>query len=173
MVIKPQDVLLALQLSLLRPRLSYAALGEAVGLSASEAHAGVRRLGEARLLDPETLQVRREALQNFLVHGVPYVFPASPKEITRGVPTAWAVSPLRERLAAGESLPPVWPHPQGAVRGIAVEPLHKAVPGAALADPALHERLALVDALRLGDARQRREARELLLPLLASADGAS
>lgn len=157
MVIKPQDVLLALQLSLLRPRLSYAALGEAVGLSASEAHAGVRRLGEARLLDPETLQVRREALQNFLVHGVPYVFPASPKEITRGVPTAWA-APGFKGLVADSGLPPVWADPDGKIQGQAVQPLYPSVPRVARKSRDLYDLLALVDTLRLGRARERRFA---------------
>jgi len=40
--------------------------------------------------------------------------------------------------------------------------LHEAVPEAARRDPQLGERLALVDALRLGDARTRGVAAELL-----------
>ncbi len=147
-------------------------VADGVGLDLAAVHRAFARLRASQLILADR-RVQAVHAEEFLVHGLRYVFPPEYRGESRGVPTAWAVSPLRERLAGGESLPPVWPHPQGMVRGIAVEPLHKAVPGAALADPSLHERLALVDALRLGDARQRREARELLLPLLASAEGAS
>jgi hypothetical protein len=47
----------------------------------------------------------------------------------------------------------VWPDPLGSVRGIGLEPLHPAVPEVARRDPELGERLALVDAMRLGDVR--------------------
>jgi len=54
--------------------------------------------------------------------------------------TAWARSP-------------VWPWPDGDTRGIALEPLDKTAPIAALRDPVLYEFLALVDAIRDGRAR--------------------
>jgi DNA-binding Lrp family transcriptional regulator len=155
MVTKPQDVVVALKLSLNGTRNSYADLGRELGMSASEVHAAVRRLGEANLVDPETKEIRREALRNFLIHGVPYAFPASPKEITRGMPTAWAGAVLSGKISASEQLPPVWPDPDGKVQGAAVQPLYESVPGAARRDPALYDLLALVDALRIGRARER------------------
>jgi hypothetical protein len=158
MVIKPQDVLVALQLSLRPNRLSYAALGEALGLSASEAHAAVRRLIEARLVDPETQMVRREPLHNFLVHGVPYVFPVSPKGITRGVPTAWAAPAMSALVQDRSALPPVWPDPDGKVQGQAITPLYPSVPAAARRSRELYDLLAYVDALRIGRARERKFA---------------
>ena len=115
----------------------------------------VRRLVEARLLDPETRRVRGEALRNFLVHGVPYAFTASPKEITRGMPTAWAAPAMSGKFSTSDQLPPVWPDPNGKVQGAAVQPLYPSVPGAAGRDPALYDLLALVDALRIGRARER------------------
>ncbi len=69
----------------------------------------------------------------------------------RGVPTSWAAEPLKEELDEPGSLPPVWPYFEGTVRGLALEPLHPMVPKAALADPELWQRLALVDALRSND----------------------
>jgi len=155
MITKPQDVVVALKLALGRDDMSYAALGRDLGLSASEVHAAVRRLAEARLLDPETKRVRLEAFRNFLVHGVPYAFPASPKAVTRGIPTAWAAPVLSGQISAADQLPPVWPDPEGKVQGAAVQPLYASVPGAARRDPALYDLLALVDALRIGRARER------------------
>jgi hypothetical protein len=40
-----------------------------------------------------------------------------------------------------------------------LEPLHPSVAEVALGDEELHQRFALLDALRMGDARLRREAR--------------
>jgi hypothetical protein len=157
---KPQDVLVALKLSLGGSRLNYADLGVALGLSASETHAAVRRLIEARLLDPVTHQVRREALRNFLVHGVPYVFPVSPGAITRGVPTAWAAPVMAGLINSSEQIPPVWPDPAGSVQGATVQPLYASVPRIARQDPELYGLLAWVDALRLGRARERKIAVE-------------
>ncbi len=155
MFTKPQDVVVALLLTLEQGAKTYAELGQILGMSASEVHAAVRRLREARLIDPETREVRMEALRNFLVHGVPYAFPARQKEITRGMPTAWAAPALAEKIRSSDQLPPVWPDPDGKVQGSAVEPLYPSVPGAARRHPLLYELLALVDALRLGRARER------------------
>jgi hypothetical protein len=44
--------------------------------------------------------------------------------------------------------PPVWAYVKGTVQGIALAPLHKLAPKAALADPRLHQPFALLDALR-------------------------
>jgi DNA-binding Lrp family transcriptional regulator len=155
MFTKPQDIVVALKLCLGTVRQGYADLGRSLGMSASEVHAAVRRLAEARLLDPETKKVRREALRNFLVHGVPYAFPASPREVTRGVPTAWSAPAMRGKLGSTEQIPPVWSHPNGHVQGASVRPLYPSVPHAARNDPELYDLLALVDALRIGRARER------------------
>jgi|SRR5665213_957750 len=155
MFTKAQDVVVALKLSLGAERQTYAQLGAALGMSASEVHAAVRRLIEAKLVDPDTRQIRREALRNFLVYGVPHAFPASPKEVTRGMPTAWAAPALAGKFNASEQIPPVWPDPEGQIQGAAVQPLYASVPRAARADSALYDLLALVDAIRIGRARER------------------
>jgi hypothetical protein len=96
------------------------------------------------------------------------MFPAVLAGESRGVPTAWAAEPLVDHIASPPSeLAPVWPDPKGRQRGLALRPLHDAVPEAARRDPALGEALALVDALRLGDARIRGVAAELLTKRLA------
>ena len=155
MITKPQDILVALKLAMRGVESSYADLGKELGLSASEVHAAVRRLKDARLLDPETKRVRLEAFRNFLVHGVPYAFPASPKQVTRGMPTAWAAPALAGKFNASDQMPPVWPDPAGLVQGSAIKPLYPSVPDAARRDPELYGLLALVDALRIGRARER------------------
>ena len=59
-------------------------------------------------------------------------------------------------------MPPVWPDPDGEVRGESLAPLHKSVPYAAKNDAQLYALLALVDAIRGGSARERDAARKEL-----------
>lgn len=155
MFTKPQDVVVALRLAIGAANGSYADLGKELGMSASEVHAAVRRLVDARLLETESRRVRVEALRNFLVHGVPYAFPASPRQLTRGMPTAWAAPALSGKIDSTDQIPPVWPDPEGTVQGSAIKPLYASVPNAARRSPALYDLLALVDALRIGRARER------------------
>ena len=102
---------------------TYAERGVRLGMSASEVHAAVRRLEKARLLDPETGEVRRNPFIDFLEHGVPYVFAERPGEVTRGIPTAWAAPVMADKITGNSELPPVWPDPEGKMQGVAVRPL--------------------------------------------------
>lgn len=158
---KAQDVIIALKLLNSDPALTFAELGQSVGLSASEAHGCLRRLIESRLVEPDSRRVIRRSLLRFLVHGVPFAFPANLRETTRGLPTAWGAPVLRDGFSADEA-PPVWPDPEGTVRGQSVKPLYPSAVLAARRDPELYDLLALVDALRLGRARERKLAEELL-----------
>lgn len=159
----PQDVLVLLKLvSHGGQRPAMAQIGSTLDLSASQVHASLRRLERSRLITPATSEPIAAAVEEFLVHGVKYVFPAVRGEATRGLPTAHAAAPLDELIAAGGDPPPVWPDPEGRVRGLTLEPLHRAAPAAARRDARLYELLALVDALRGGRARERQLAtREL------------
>jgi hypothetical protein len=159
MILKPQDVLVLLKLVVLGDSgWTYQRLASELSLSPSEAHAGVRRAVAARLMtDAKSATGRpiREALKEFLLHGLKYSFPPERGELTRGVPTGYAAPPLNKEIAQGNDPPPVWPHAQGTVRGYGLKPLYKSVPLAAERDPALYEWLALVDAIRDGRARER------------------
>jgi hypothetical protein len=165
MVLKPQDLLVLLKLVTLgRARWSYNGLATELGMSPSEVHAAVKRAVAARLAVPRGDMVTPaiSALTEFLTHGAQYAFVPERGELTRGMPTAHAALPLRNELAPSSDLPPVWPDPEGEVRGLAFSPLYKAVPIAARKDPKLYELLALVDAVRGGRARERTMALRLL-----------
>lgn len=49
----------------------------------------------------------------------------------------------------------MWPYAHGTNCGFALEPIHPNVPKASLEDPKFHTLLAMADALRLGEARER------------------
>ena len=162
----PQDVVvLAKLLSYKGRRPSLAQMAGELALSPSQVHAALNRLAVAGLVSKDASRSRpnAKATEEFLVHGVKYMFPACRGEVTRGVLTSYAAPPLNREIAGGSELPPVWPLPEGEHRGVSLEPLYKTAPTAALKDPVLYELLALLDALRDGRARERKLAeRELV-----------
>lgn len=164
-VLKPQDLAVALKLvSLQGEQLPYAALAKQMRLSPFEVHAAVQRLIAARLVTKHTGAIRPSmaALRAFLINGAPYAYPPVRGEATIGFPTSHAVPPLSERIQPSADSPPVWPHPEGTTRGQGVLPLYGKLPLAAVDDPKLYEFLALFDALRIGQARERELAKKLL-----------
>jgi DNA-binding transcriptional MocR family regulator len=162
-MLKGEDVVLLLKLSESAPDWTVRTLAEETGIARSVVHRALKRLAAAGLLDERLRRVNLSQAEEFLIHAVKYMFPAREEGESRGVPTAWAAEPLASRIASPPStLDPVWPDAKGHQRGLVVRPLHDSVPEAARRDPELGERLALVDALRLGDARIRDVAAELL-----------
>jgi hypothetical protein len=139
-------------------------------LSPSEVHGAIQRLRSSRLLHGPALKDKPNisGLEEFLIHGLKYAFPAEHGEVTRGIPTSYAAEPLKSEIVASNDLPPVWPWHEGDTRGVALEPLYKSVPQAALRDPALYQLLALVDAIRDGRARERNLAERDLVHRLKS-----
>lgn len=101
-------------------------------------------------------------LREFLLHGAKYAYAPGWSSLTRGVPTGYAAAPLNTVIAPSDDPPPVWPHAKGSVRGIGLAPLYPSVPEAALKDGRLYALLALFDALRAGQAREREAAVRLL-----------
>jgi len=89
------------------------------------------------------------------VHGVKYAYPPERGSLTRGIPTGYAAAPLKSLINQSDEPPPVWPDPEGRVRGYALAPLYRSVPKAVGRDSRLYELLALVDAVRDGRARER------------------
>jgi len=165
-VLKAQDLAVLFKLVTLRgaARMPYAVLAKQLRLSPFEAHAAVQRLMAARLVVDMGGELRpvMAAVRNFVLHGAPYCYPPVRGEITIGFPTAYAVQPLKDMVLFADEMPPVWPHPDGTTRGTALLPLYEKLPLVANEDPALYELLALFDALRVGQARERELASRLL-----------
>ena len=161
MVLKPQDVYVALKIVAAgSDRAPYSRLAAELIMSTSEVHASVLRAQRCHLLHGPRLKNRPtfSALEEFLVHGLKYVFPPERGELTRGVPTSYAAEPLRGIIAQGNDPAPVWPYEVGKQRGIGFEPLYRTAPIAALRDPSFYEYLVLADALRDGHIRERKIA---------------
>lgn len=163
--LKPQDLAMAFKLVCLGgQKMPYTELARAMQMSQFEAHACMARLASARLLTEVNgvPALVMPAFRPLVLQGAAYFFPAVRGEVTVGFPTAYGVEPLKSKVLFSDELPPVWPHPDGPVRGSTLLPLYPKLPLAAQADPALYELLALFDALRIGQARERELARTLL-----------
>lgn len=134
-------------------------------ICASETHASVKQAVVSGLaVAPargEWSPVRPNLLE-FVLHGVRYIWPATAGPIKRGVPTAFGAEPLASQLTVVPGEAPVWAHPAGQAKGPTLSPIYRTAPQAALADPALHRLLALLDALRTGRARERSLASKLM-----------
>ncbi|WP_062124586.1 hypothetical protein [Geofilum rubicundum] len=152
--LKPQDVLLLLKIvSEDNVLWNQKPMAEALGMSQSEVSESVGRSKYARLLDPKGKSVYKMALMEFLQYGLRYVFPVKPGPVVRGIPTAHSTSPLKDQIQSKEHY--VWPYGKGTIRGHSILPLYPSAPEAALKDGKLHALLALVDAMRVGRAREK------------------
>lgn len=115
--------------------------------------------------------MNRLALEEFLLHGARYAFPPVVGASARGVPTAHAAGALAPIFGTVD--PYVWPCQDGDVVGQSLEPLY---PGAYMLRercPDTYRLLTLFDAIRVGQAREKSVARELLKQALKSSAAAA
>jgi len=158
MLLKPQDILVLLKLVAQGNQpWSYNGLAVELGMSPSEVHGAIKRAIAANLAVEfdRLIQPNFRNLEEFLIHGLRYVFVPDRGQMTRGMPTAHAALPLSRNMVQDQEPPPVWPDSEGDIRGMLFSPLYRSVPQAAKRDPVLYELLALVDGLRGGRARER------------------
>jgi hypothetical protein len=131
-------------------------------MSVGEAHASIRRLKVSRLFDEFTKSAIPTALMEFFIHGLKYAFPAEIGAPTRGIATSHSAPILQEEILQSETDTYVWAYANGKQRGLAIKPLSKNAPKAALMDQKLYDFLALIDAVRIGKSREKKIAAEKL-----------
>ena len=149
------------------------ALAESVGISKTEVSASLRRSVDAGLARRDRHsglpRANRSALLEFGEHCLRWVFPVRPGPLARGIATGFAAPVLADQvLSAGEN-PYVWPDARGKTTGQGIAPLYKSVPRAVRGDPDLYAMLALLDALRLGQPRERAITRDKFAAILEMA----
>ena len=156
-MLKSQDILVLLKIVAIREKpWTYNQLAVELFMSPSEVHAAIKRAISAHLANiiQNGIHVNLSTLEEFIVHGIRYVFFPERGEITRGIPTIYTVAPL-DSMPSSDELLPVWPDSMGNTRGASFSPLYRSAPKAAMKDQALYELLALVDAIRGGRSRER------------------
>jgi len=166
--LRPQDIVVLLKVVANWPQQRWQGkdLAQTLELSTSEISDSLARCRFSRLLspDPQRLVVHTQALQEFLIHGLPYIFAVHPGPLARGVVTGASAPPLSQTFGVEPAY--VWPAAEGDVWGTAITPLYAGAPAAAQRDARLHELLALVDAVRLGRPREKTVAGRLLAEYL-------
>lgn len=167
MILKPQDVLIALRLFDVEKDWSFQSLANSLFMSVSETHAGVKRGLRCGILrtpfgakkpEPDSRRLRP-----FLIHGLPIILPLELGRPAKGIPTSYAAAPLKDKLESyGNELVPVWADDSGSVAGVSVLPLFPSVTKIIRQDTALFEWLVVVDGLRAHQARVRGAAQHEL-----------
>lgn len=149
-----------------QPGWSYGSLSHDLRMSSSMVHSGIGRSSHAGLFDLYLRRPRKKALEEFLIHGVKYAFPAEIGSMTRGIPTAYASPAFINQISYNEGEIYVWPYPEGEHRGLSFSPLYSSVPEIVLQDHELYYALGLLDAIRLGRSREVKLAEDLLVKML-------
>lgn len=159
--LKPQDVVILLKIIALgNDNWFHHTLALDLGMSQSEVTQSLNRSKYAGLIDTARKKVNRLAFNEFVLHGLSYVFPQQPGSIVRGILTAHSAEPLNKMIHSNEKY--VWPYAKGLERGQSIQPLFNTVVEASLKDHELYELLTLVDALRVGKVRERELAKKEL-----------
>lgn len=178
MNLKPQDIVIALKLITLKNQpWTQTQVAYELCMSTSEVNAGLKRLIQAQLLTPpfkgKSSVPIRQALKEFLLHGIKYAFPPDIGNITRGTPTSYGATIIQAHIISGNDPIPVWPFAEGEEKGYAFSPLYKSVPkaiqrsGGANESNPLYILLVLVDTIRYAKLREKNIAETLLTKLLS------
>jgi hypothetical protein len=158
----PADILVLLKV-VLHEKDSVRSLADGLGIPHASVQNSLDSLKRVGLLSGSggSRHFDRFEVRDFLVHASRFIAPASPGALAYGIPTAHAAAPLKQKLLADDDPVVIPAEPDGKLgmtEGRAIEPLHKNVPHAVRRDPELYKLVALVDALRIGRARERKIA---------------
>jgi hypothetical protein len=165
-MLKSQDILVACKLHTLgEAEWPMRRLAGSLSISVSEIHAAIERCKAAGVLGTPRgkLNVGKRRFFELVTVAVPQVYYAVRGSVEMGVPTAMHAEPLKGVfLRDGRPIPLIWPSELGTVKGESLFPLYSTAPRAVQHDPDLHRLLALIDVVRVGDAKDRKLATDLL-----------
>ncbi|MBI2605719.1 MAG: hypothetical protein HYW49_06525 [Deltaproteobacteria bacterium] len=161
--LRPQDVLILCKLLSWKERKwKQIDLAHELFLSQTEITFGLNRLIRAGLVDENKKRARRLASIEFLTHAVKFFFPPTFGRYTRGIPTALSHHAL-SGIIINDDLQTVWPHADGEISGMSLDPIYKTAPDAAKKDPDLHRLLSIVDTIRVKSGFRVNEAAKIEL----------
>ena len=151
---RPQDIVVLLKILCYGSKSWYSKdLAKDLFLSSAEISHSLQRNANSGLIDTEKKKVRVQALIEFLIYGIQYVFPQRPSSISRGIPTAHSHPFMKKHFSSDQQY--VWPDAESDEKGLSVQPLYPGIVHAVKQDEKLYLMLALVDVLRLGKTREK------------------
>lgn len=143
---RPVDVVVLLRIMMYQKPWLKKDLASDLHVSNSEVSESLNRSMLAGLIDPSKRKVLQNTFLDFLRCGLPFVFPAIPGAVTRGIPTAHSAPVLSKEIISKSIY--VWPAKEGDALGVSIQPLYPNGVLAVQRDPHLYDILALVDAIR-------------------------
>lgn len=150
-------------------RFSVRSLQADTGISKSQVSLSLKRMYDVGLAKIDRKlglpKTNTKGLLEFIAYGIKYVFPAKEGELTRGISTSIAAPVLQGKLMSSGEFSPVWAYAKGNSKGLSIEPLHPHVFKAIRRDGRMYAFLALTDAIRLGNPRERNFALDTLQQL--------
>jgi predicted transcriptional regulator len=150
---RPQDIAILLKLMALnKHEWQLQPLSNELYISISEISESLNRSRLAHLIDYHKKRPNRQAILEFIEHGVKYVFPQEPGSLVKGIPTAHSHPYIQQFFHSERNY--VWPDVQGEMMGQNIEPLYTNQTKAARQDPVFYKLLALVDVIRVGKVRE-------------------
>lgn len=160
--LKPQDIVVLLKISCQNGKpWRTTDLASQLFMSQSEISKSLNRSRFAGLIDESKKNIHTSSLLELLSFGVRYIFHEKPGGLVRGTPTAHSAFPLSQYIQSDDDKY-VWQDEQGLLRGQKIKPLYSSVIKAVKIDPEFYELISLVDAIRVGKAREVQLAIELL-----------
>ena len=164
---RPQDIVILLKIISYQSKNWYSKeLAKDLFLSPAEVSNSLQRNVECGLLDIDKAKVRSQGFLDFLMFGLPYVYPQRTGALSRGIPTAHSHPFMKKRFEGGHTF--VWPDAGGDEKGLSIQPLYPAVVNAVKIDEELYLMLALVEVLRVGNTREKKVAIEELRKLITN-----
>lgn len=162
---RPQDIAILLKIVMLgKNEWQYQDLAGSLCISGAEVNASLNRSKLAGLIDYNRKRVNKQALYEFLEHGIQYVFPIHPGALSKGIPTAHSHPVFKDQIVSESVF--VWPDINGTEIGQTIEPLFNTQVKAIKEDSALYEVLSLIEILRLGKTRGKNIALQQLKKVL-------
>ena len=160
--------------------LSVRGLAESIVMGKSEVSECIKRLVKvgllvihnqnfSQILDLASLDwdINKRGFFHLVIYSFQYFFPAELKSMDFGLPTAFSKEGLNSLLAYSSPVPYIWPiQTYKSISGIAVEPMHKSIPYAAIEDNYLYEIFAIIDIFRIGSPREKHIAEKLFSEIL-------
>ena len=151
---RPHDIVILLKMITLGDKKwSIEEVSDNLDISIGEISKAMDRNVIAGLVSSDKARVNKLALRDFLISGIKYVFPPQPGSSTRGIPTAHSAPPVNQYIVEGNENY-VWKYYKGTKRGSSIVPLYPAIPKIIEKQPELYEFLTIVDAIRIGRARE-------------------
>ena len=137
-------------------------LASELGVSQSDIAKSLARLRKLQLVI-DYKPVKRQALELF-VHSIKFLFPGHIGKITKGIPTSISAPAHKKVVSHSNSIKNkfVWPHFEGKFEGQTLKPIHSSIPTASITDKGFYELASAIDMLRIGKAREKNAAINLL-----------